>query len=167
MILFGASRSIYLINDLVRQLQAKAPSSDLMGFWNLICALKSRDGRWSFLISLSSRARALCGLAAPLKLIWRGPHPLFLFHFHRHPFSTQQRKTVNTPLVVCTQSVPHVPGGTVTCSVLCSCLPATFLGSAVIITFVQKPAKGVQDFIKDHAASTGKCQNRNACLPAT
>ena len=70
MILLGAIRNIYLINDPSRQPQAQAPGSSPVGLSHLICLLKSRDVRWPFFIPLS-RGMGVSGLAAPQGLIWR------------------------------------------------------------------------------------------------
>ena len=98
MILLGAIRNIYLINDPSRQPQAQAPGSSPVGLSHLICLLKSRDGRWPFFIPLGRGMGAFWAGSTPGADL-ENPHPSSRSIRTKHSCSTQQRKTVSTPFV--------------------------------------------------------------------
>ena len=95
MILLGAIRNIYLINDPSRQPQARAPGSSPVGLLHLICLLKSRDGRWPFFIPLSRGMGAFWAGSTPGAGL-ENPHPCSGSIRTEHSCSAQQRRTAST-----------------------------------------------------------------------
>ena len=161
MILLGAIRNIYLINDPSRQPQAQAPGSSPVGLLHLICLLKSRDGRWPFFIPLSRGMGAFWAGSTPGAGL-ENPHPCSGSIRTEHSCSAQQRRTASTPFVgrppcaVC-QELP-LPA-------VFSVLPSLPLAWEVLSSSrLCRHLLTFQDLIQIHTASKGQCQDWNFCL---
>lgn len=152
MILLGAIRSIYLINDPARQLQAQAPGSSPVGLLCLIRLLKSRDGRWPFLIPLRRGTRALRAGSTPGADLERPPPTLCPCSIHtEHICSTQPRNTPFVGYPPCT----NVPECAFTWDVLYPSLPAT-CWEVLLSSHLCRNLLNYQNLSQVHTASQGQ-----------